>query len=425
MNSNPKMEVMPKVDFEKSKKTQVLDKNFPYIYDPINYNLDSDTPSQQTYNSSLNCVLFTHNTALRCFVSKTLMENGRSYSKLPRFKNCAILCLTINLQSKYFELKLVYDGELSEKEQISRERPYYTKEQHIPKAGYTYFDPIHGTINDNNRQLNLLPIDLDKLFNKYGIKEVNIYEVRHGQGEHNDESDWTASIFHMKKDTAITIEGMTQATNSARELKRILKNKGIHKIHTMFCSDLKRTRETSSPFFDILLLDSLIDKREIVVLPCSEELSNFGENCYEQSAKSWKITRENYSDCTPQKCPSFKTTRINTIKINWSLYSAFYDNKIRGKPNLKEVPNCGQTNMVSMAVYYLLNSGSNKGYNNNNNNSSHISIGGTKTRKQRNKILFKNNIHNWITRRAHNKTKMKPRIKSKMKTKKKQRRYKK
>jgi hypothetical protein len=357
------------------------------------------------------------------------MENGRPYSKLPRFKNCAILCLTINLENKSFELKLAYDGVLSEKEQqkISIKRPYYTKNQNIDEStGYTYFDPIKGKIEDDNRKLNLLPIDLDNLSTKYGVKEVNIYEVRHGQGQHNDESDWSASKFHMKKDTAITSAGMTQATSSARALKSILKLEN-KQIHTMFCSDLKRTRETSSPFFDILLLESLIEKREIVVLPCSEELSNFDENCYEKSAKSWKITRENDSDCTPQKCPSFETTSNNTIKINWSLYSAFYDNKIRGKPNLKEVPNCGQTNMVSMAVYYLLNSGStnNNNNNNNNNNSSHILIGGTKTRKQRNKILFKNNIHNWITRRANNKTKMKPRIKNKMKTRKKQRRYKK
>jgi hypothetical protein len=362
------------------------------------------------------------------------MENGRPYSKLPRFKNCAILCLTINLENKSFELKLAYDGVLSEKEQqkISRKRPYYTKNQNIDEStGYTYFNPIQGTINDNNRQLNLLPIDLDDLSRKYNVKEFNIYEVRHGQGEHNIGSDLLSSV-HMKKDTAITSEGMTQATSSARALKSILGNK---QIHTMFCSDLKRTRETSSPFFDILLLDSLIEKREIVVLPCSEELSNFGENCYEKSAKSFKIVRENYSDCTPETCNSFETRMNNMIKINWSLYSAFYNNKIRGKPNLKELPNCGQTNMVSMALYYLLNIHSdiiemttvssnsnpideNNDNNNNNNNNNNNSIGGSKTRKR------KHNIHNWITRRVRNKTKMKPRIKNKMKTKK-QRRYKK
>ena len=41
----------------------------------------------------------------------------------------------------------------------------------------------------------------------------------------------------------------------------------LEKIHTMFCSDLKRTRETSSPFFDILLLDSLIEKQEFTPDP--------------------------------------------------------------------------------------------------------------------------------------------------------------
>ena len=160
--------------------------NFDIPDDNNNYS-ESDTTSQQIDNSSLNCILFTHNTALRCFVSKTLMENGSRYEKLPRFKNCAILCLTINLENKSFELKLAYDGVLSEKEQqkISIKRPYYTKDQNIDIAGYTYFNPIQGIIKDDNIKLNLLPIDLDDLSKKYNVKEFNIYEVRHGQGEHN------------------------------------------------------------------------------------------------------------------------------------------------------------------------------------------------------------------------------------------------
>jgi broad specificity phosphatase PhoE len=438
-----KTELMPKSDFYR----EIVKNNNNSVSSKNNYEiLAGANLNNQTVNPSLNCVLFTHNTALRCFVSKIIMENGLPYAKLPRFKNCAIIRVSLNLETKSFSLELVYDGELSQDEidggKLSPNRPYYTKEQRITALGgvsdnYIVFYPIQGTIEDDNKHLNLLPSDLDDLSKKYNVKEVNIYEVRHGEGEHNDVSNFMSATLHMKKDTSITSEGVIQAMNSAKALKNIL---GDNKIHTMYSSDLKRTRETSSPFFDILV-DPLIEKREIVVLPCSEELSNFGENCYEKSAKSIKIVRENYPDCRPETCKSFKTMRNYTIKINWSFYSAFYRNKMRGKTNLTDSPNCKDTTAVAMIVFELLNnddkirdSFSNNyeplSYSFSNDDLQHISIGGAKTKKRRHKILFKNNLYKWNTRSARNNKskmnkKMNLRTKTKMKTVKKQRMYKK
>jgi broad specificity phosphatase PhoE len=350
-----KTELIPSLNIKQSKNPQVLDdvldENFRLYYDPFNYNIDSDTPSRQIDNSSLNCVLFTHNTTLRCFVSKILIEQGKPYSILPLFKNCAILCLTINLKNRTFELKMVYDGTLTPDEMSdkSQKTPYYTSSNELAQNNFgILFETINGKIND--KELNLLPIDIQTLFNKYNVGEANFYEVKNVLAEHNDKSNWFASKLHLKKDTSITSDGITQANESAKAFKRIIREK---QIYTMFCSDLKITRDTASQFFDILS-DNLL-KKEIIILPCSEKLSEFGENCYEKSSKSWNISRENYPDCNPKKCTSFKTTGNRKIKIKWGFYSAFYHNKMRNTLNLKDVPNCKDTTMIAMMVYYLLN----------------------------------------------------------------------
>jgi broad specificity phosphatase PhoE len=392
--------------------------------------------------TSINYAIITHNNTLQCFVEKIRPTTIGTVKT--RFQNCAILCLKLyltgdNNKGKY-ELKLVYDGEINseEKGQPSEKRPYYTKESNN-ETGYTHFTLISGTITD--LKLNLLPEDLKKLQNNLNVDTINFYIVRHGQSEHNKKAWMSLSGWGLQLDTSTTPEGDTQASNAAQELAGIL---GEQHIDTVFVSDLQRTRQTALALFNNK--DIHLDNTKIVVLPCANELDTSGDgngNCYEKSAKSLKPfrVRENYSACTIEKiqnndneCSQLKSSN-GSITIDWSLYLAFYDNKIRGYPKSNDIPNCGQTNMVSMAVYYLLNihgesnpiveydrifnNNNNNTNNNNNNNNNNNSIGGSKTRKR------KHNIHNWITRRVRNKTKMKPRIKNKMKTKKKQRRYKK
>jgi hypothetical protein len=167
--------------------------------------------------------------------------------------------------------------------------------------------------------------------------------------------------FGLDLDTTITEEGIKQAFSSAQELKRILKNETIDIVCV---SDLERTRQTVLPFisqFHILSMPNFTPK--IVIIPCINELNKSGKNgnCYEASTDSSlfgsKSSRENYPACRPETCPSIKLQNGLDIDIDWSLYSLFYDNKMRSYPNLTDKPNCKDTNMVSMTVFYLLNYG--------------------------------------------------------------------
>ena len=308
-------------------------------------------------NRALNCLLITHNNILQCFIDKLSNNNGIK----TRFKNCAILHLSLNLSEYSFTIELVYDGLLSREEnaKVSLERPYYvglaTQIHEDDKGHFVPFDPIRGEITGETKTLNLLPIDLDNLKAKFNTDIINFYIARHGQSKHN-EKKWNMSGFGLDLDTTITEEGITQAINSAQELKRILRNESINIVCV---SDLERTRQTVLPFFNILGM--AISSLKMVVIPCSNELNNSGNNgdCHEQSSDSSvignKSARENYPACTPEKCPNVNLRKGVDIDIDWSLYSLFYDNKMRSYPNLTDKPNCKDTNMISMTVYYLLN----------------------------------------------------------------------
>lgn len=306
--------------------------------------------SESDNTSSFNCLLVTHNSILQCNIDKLSPRQGNT--KI-RFMNCAILCLTLDLNTGNFTINLVYNGLLSEEERakISSKRPYYTNEN-FQNPGYMTFTPINSKITDDNRLLNLLPSDLNVLKTKLGVDKINFYIVRHGQAEHN-EKKWNKSGFGLQLDTSVTQEGQQQALQAARALKNILKRQNIDQVLT---SDLRRTRDTALPFFSILN----ILPRKIIIIPCANELESNGDgsgNCNQVSARQMFNPRENYPACTPQTCPSmFDTINLteSPIDIDWSLYSTFYKNKMRGYPNLTDHPNCKDTNMISMAVFYLL-----------------------------------------------------------------------
>jgi broad specificity phosphatase PhoE len=318
-------------------------------------------------NEALNCLLITHNNILQCFIEKQRFILGQPNDERKiRFKNCAILCMTLNLTLYNFTIELVYDGLLSEDEErnVSEERPYYvtptTTIEQRDIALYEKFKPIQGNISDKTRALNLLPNDLDELKTKYNTDIIKFYIVRHGQAEHNEKKCNMAGC-SLKLDTTITNEGTIQAKYSAKALKNILGNKTIDIVCT---SDLQRTRQTALQF--IFQFQFQIVSPKIVIIPCANELNKSGINgdCYEASTNSSllgsKSSRENYPACEPETCPSIKLGENVDVDIDWSLYSLFYDNKKRSYPNLTDKPNCKDTNMVSMTVFYLLNYGIDK-----------------------------------------------------------------
>ena len=338
------------------------------------------------------CLIVSHNYRIQCFADKLL--SGKTNERKIRFKNTAILRLTIDLEQGTFVLELVHDGELSDKEEseISAARPYYTSIKNN-NDGLVYFGQIDGNIN----KLNLLPDDLTKLKQKVKANKLVFYIVRHGQAEHNEPGYNLQAKLHLKLDTSVTTPGQMQALNAAENLARILDGQ---KIHEVFVSDLQRTWQTAGPFF----AKHLISTATIIVDPCASEIDTKGDgrgNCDTKSANKYdvqKLGRENYPACTPNACKT-RDLGNQTINIDWALYSAFYQNKMRGYSNLKDIPNCKSTNMIAMAVYYLLHkeeiandSNLNQLYSrdendndseNENDSEGTIEIGGGKTKKRK------------------------------------------
>ena len=337
------------------------------------------------------CLIVSHNYRIQCFADKLL--SGKTNERKIRFKNTAILRLTIDLEQGTFVLELVHDGELSDKEEseISAARPYYTSINSNNNDGLVYFGKIDGKIN----KFNLLPDDLTKLKQKVKANKLVFYIVRHGQAEHNEPGYNLQARLHLKLDTSVTTPGQMQALNAAENLARILDGQ---KIHEVFVSDLQRTWQTAGPFF----AKHLISTATIIVDPCASEIETKGDgrgNCDAKSANKYdvqKLGRENYPACTPNACKT-RDFGNQTINIDWALYSAFYQNKMRGYSNLKDIPNCKSTNMIAMAVYYLLHkeeiandSNLNQLYSRNENDSENetdsegtIEIGGGKTKKRK------------------------------------------
>ena len=298
---------------------------------------------------SFNCLLVTHNNIIQCFIEKL-----RPSAQKIRFKNCAILCLSLDLETKQFKIELVFNGLLSDEEtnKISIDKPYYVKEVFSPNSlGYNEGDILFEPIIGNISLLNILPEDLANLRNKTEKNMIKFYIVRHGQAEHN-----VSRLRLNMYDTSITNIGRDQAITSAKALKKIL-DRNDETINIVFASDLARTRQTALPFFTIMILDP-----KIIIDPCSNELSTNGDgtgNCYEKNAKIIVKALENFPNCTPETCRSIKTMSGAKIAIDWSLYRAFYSSKknnVRSySEELKDRPNCKDTNMIAMAVFYLLN----------------------------------------------------------------------
>ena len=364
--------------------------------DPVERPLNDLTALNNTDLNALNsiddyiCLIVSHNYRIQCFADKLL--SGKTNERKIRFKNTAILRLTIDLEQGTFVLELVHDGELSDKEEseISAARPYYTSIKNN-NDGLVYFGQIDGNIN----KLNLLPDDLTKLKQKIKSNKLVFYIVRHGQAEHNEPGYNLQAKLHLKLDTSVTTPGQMQALNAAANLARILDGQ---KIHEVFVSDLQRTWQTAGPFF----AKHLISTATIIVDPCASEIDTKGDgrgNCDTKSANKYdvqKLGRENYPACSPNACKT-RDLGNQTINIDWALYSAFYQNKMRGYSNLKDIPNCKSTNMIAMAVYYLLHkeeiandSNLNQLYSRNENDSENetdsegtIEIGGGKTKKRK------------------------------------------
>jgi broad specificity phosphatase PhoE len=304
-------------------------------------------------------LIASHNSRIQC-----LLDRINPITTKTRFQNCAVLRLSINKSD--VDLSLVYSGELSESEKtgISAQKPYYTTDDKLGQPGYVGYIFNKINVNEAAEKLNLTMNDLAN-------NDFVFYIVRHGQGKHNEKVNLkfakVSATFGLEKDTSVTVEGKQQAYNSGAALSEILSKNG-ETIQNWFSSDLVRTRET---IVEIIKGLNLNEKPfAIVVLPCASEISTSGSGSGDcdlvasSSSLFSKMAQENYPNCklSDIRNPTDRQgcSNIDGIPISWDLYLKFYGNQIRGvygsitsKMTSIAKEQCRNTNMISMAVFFI------------------------------------------------------------------------
>ena len=267
---------------------------------------------KQSTRKFKNIILVSHNNRMRCFLS-TITDN---YAKI-RFMNCAILKL--NIQPRVSTLSLIYEGEVANK-----------------RGGYFITQKEDEDEDKNDVEDVLFPImKFPTSLLNVSVMKYNycIYIIRHGESTHNVK--WALPIY---RDTSLTKIGLEQAENAADFLHQYLKNK---KLDYMFCSKLKRTRETLLQFVEAGIINS---NKKMIVLPCSHEIK-LNKNCY-NSVYQGIIALENRKSCNNEKnfkendnCKSIKST-YKSIHIYWDLYKKYKNN-------------CENNNMLNILIEYI------------------------------------------------------------------------
>jgi broad specificity phosphatase PhoE len=358
-------------------------------------------------NNTIVSIIVTHNGRLRCLLDYIKPGLGKN-----KFKNCAIL--ELKLSNNNTKLSLVYEGELdgestdntkikkegelygesTDNTKIKKENDsdktseiencYFIKENSEPKNGETRFENFNLSGNIFNLSDN---ININKTY--------IFYLIRHGDGTHNkakrDGNKMEKVVFGELVDADLTPNGINQAQNAGKELKKLVKqfqdtnNNYLLPIH-YFVSDLKRTRHTLYKIYNTINenLNNNINKT-FTVLPCSHEL-DYKSNSHDGQQNQNSQEKRPYSCDGQQKINSQENSihnpfpnnadnkKINihydisnneqnvtdtsgNITINWEYYYNFYGNNYRHSGNNyrlfgynKKKTSCRTTNMIVEAL---------------------------------------------------------------------------
>lgn len=350
---------------------------------------------------SINSIIVTHNARLRCLITKLFNRSNinsdnikRRNFKDYRWQNCCVLklLLTKSDANKFnFELSLIYDGEIDPSEnkpdyqywgnksgngeQATQKKSFmsiFKRSTNVEpiKNRFNPFDPLTGSIK--LAELSDLQIGENANINENSSNNsFTFYLVRHGQAEHNLYSKTT--VFR-KTDTSLTQNGIRGALYSGYAINDDLElNNAALKYY--FTSDLIRTRQTLESILSgiqskHMTLDTRANIIQLVVLPCSHELSFVSDgNCDSKLNMGQPFTSENkmsctdlnnYMDSSPQfkNCVSYNVQSADNVsilvKINWSLYTSFYGNSYRGS-KARSRKQCRQTSMIEESINYITN----------------------------------------------------------------------
>jgi broad specificity phosphatase PhoE len=239
-----------------------------------------------------NILITTHSKRLRQFLSKYFINFDRKL----RFKNCAIIHLYFDDKTK---IKLIYEGEI-DKYENKNDKLYY------------------NVINFNNADIysNILIVP----------SNTNIFLIRHAQGYHNANNTFIKKFMAsfdntILKDPQLTQTGHIQAKNAGEILdKYFIENNLSKKLCLLFCSVLLRTRET----LNIILDQMNIYDKEIIILPMSNEITNF--QIPEHLILNKHMCSKNLSQRLLYKCDFIRDKNNVNRNINWSFHKDFKNN---------------------------------------------------------------------------------------------------
>lgn len=258
-----------------------------------------------------NIVITSHSKRMRLFIGDYFTH----FNKNKKFMNCAIILIySDNLNKKEVKIKMIYRGEIDKNEN---------------KDIKLYYD-----VNEFNN----LNLKSTKLIVPPGL---NIYLIRHGQGFHNLSNTLMKRLKAMNnkeilKDPQLTLKGIQQSKNVG---KFLFQNYPDIKNNTLyFCSVLLRTRETITNILGELNLFN----QEIIILPCSHEISNF--KLPEELIINNGKCKDNYCSRLVYKC-DFINNKNGLYNFNWDYYK-----------KLNTINICKLTNMLYKAyiIYAII-----------------------------------------------------------------------
>lgn len=309
-------------------------------------------------NNDKNSIIVSHNGRIRCILNTI----DPTIDTEIRFKNCAILKFSVSITSA--EISMIYSGKVGK---VKSKYLYYVDSNPLGKSDVIFpVKSYNGTIL--SEILKRLHIKVEDL----GSNTYTYYIVRHGEGEHNKVEGVTklitAATTSKILDAELSADGVNQAKEAGQNLSTHLKQHNT-KLNFLFCSDLKRTRQTLEGLLENLHSDlNLVDQNIVHILPCSHELNYDSHGCDGNAVTqiSTMVAAENKTNC-PQHDPNnlsvckklccviqpkFPNGTV-TFTLNWSMYNAFYDGTMRGDISGKVTHNimhCANTSMLSLSL---------------------------------------------------------------------------
>ena len=289
-----------------------------------------------------NILVVSHNGRIRCLIESLAKQTPESNlnklinnnkGKEIRFKNCAILKVTVDSTKDDASIEMVYEGSIDKR----KEGVYFGNDSAFINKDPNYIDEPFPLFTFKKNLLGLNGIDSNNV--------NNIYIMRHGEATHN-----ASTLINVFWDTDLTKNGIDQTIKAGNEFLKNDKTKDI-KFNLLCASILRRSRNTLNIFMNIVDRDN---KSVIYILPCNHELKYYTENCDKTNDSAGHFyAPENRSNCdidkdgnyinaliNPTRSKDYLCQEVGNHKIDWRLNQEFYNRKKK----------CEDTNFIKILL---------------------------------------------------------------------------